>query len=277
MKRIDDIVIGERVRKNMGDIESLAASIKRHGLLHPVVVKNDGTLIAGHRRLEAAKRLGWKEIPVTMIEVDDLLSAERDENEERKSFTPTEAVAIGLLIEEQHRAKIEATKHSLSVQAGRIARGTFVVNKNEGRIPPNGPSHAAAARAVGMGSSSYFRARAVVAAADAEPEKFGDLPETMDDTGNVSGAHREMERRKNNSQDAQPVHGKKARHAALGRTPRLKPNREIQRALVQLDGVCTCLEAINAADLQSEKTPEWAIALKAIASRITRFARGIHG
>jgi ParB family chromosome partitioning protein len=43
--RIDEILIGDRVRKDMGDIESLAESMKRHGLLHPVVVKTDGTLV----------------------------------------------------------------------------------------------------------------------------------------------------------------------------------------------------------------------------------------
>lgn len=42
----------------------------------------------------------------------------------------------------------------------------------------------------------YYRAKAVVLAAEADPETFGDLPLHMDDTGNVHGAHREMERRK---------------------------------------------------------------------------------
>lgn len=100
--KIDNIIVGDRVRKDMGDLATLAASIKQHGLLHPVVVKRDRTLVAGHRRIEAVRHLGWREIPVTVIDVEDLLSAERDENTERKDFTPTEAVAIGKLIEEQH-------------------------------------------------------------------------------------------------------------------------------------------------------------------------------
>jgi ParB family transcriptional regulator, chromosome partitioning protein len=77
---IGTIRVGERVRKDMGDLASLAASMGQHGLLHPVVIKSDRTLVAGHRRLEAARLLEWQDIPVTVIDVDDLLSAERDEN-----------------------------------------------------------------------------------------------------------------------------------------------------------------------------------------------------
>ena len=50
--RIADIRIGERHRKDMGDIEGLARSIDEIGLLHPVVVRPDGTLVAGERRIK---------------------------------------------------------------------------------------------------------------------------------------------------------------------------------------------------------------------------------
>src|SRR5688572_12030318 len=119
---VKSIVVGDRVRKDMGDLASLANSMKLHGLLHPVVVKKDRTLVAGHRRLEAARHLGWHEIAVTVINVEDLLSAERDENTERKDFTPTEAVAIGRLIEEQHRGVIAERQHDLRVKANDIKK-----------------------------------------------------------------------------------------------------------------------------------------------------------
>ena len=63
---IDEIIVGERVRRDMGDIEALAASIDEIGLLNPIVVTPDGRLLCGERRLLAAKLLGWKEIPVTI-------------------------------------------------------------------------------------------------------------------------------------------------------------------------------------------------------------------
>jgi ParB family chromosome partitioning protein len=63
------IQIGERHRKDMGDIERLARSIRDVGLLHPIVVTSKGHLVAGARRLEACRFLGWKKIPVTILEL----------------------------------------------------------------------------------------------------------------------------------------------------------------------------------------------------------------
>lgn len=183
----------------------------RHGLLHPVVIKSDGTLIAGHRRLEAARSLGWEDIAVTVIEVEDLLSAERDENAERKDFTPTEAVAIGKLLEEQHQAKIDAKRHDAKVAAGIKSaqiRGAKInhVTKRGNTISSAGlidnavgRTNKVVGRAVGMGASTYRRAKLVVEAAESNPKNFGDLPQQMDETGNVSGTHRELQRRRNPS------------------------------------------------------------------------------
>ena len=66
---IDQISIAPgRSRKDMGDIDSLAASIQDVGLLHPVVVTPENVLIAGERRLLAVKQLGWTTVPVTVVD-----------------------------------------------------------------------------------------------------------------------------------------------------------------------------------------------------------------
>jgi ParB family chromosome partitioning protein len=52
----------------LGDIPALAASIRKFGLLRPVLITPDNRLIAGRRRLEACKLLGWKTIPVNVVE-----------------------------------------------------------------------------------------------------------------------------------------------------------------------------------------------------------------
>jgi ParB family chromosome partitioning protein len=65
------IQIGARHRRDMGDLASLARSIRDIGLLHPITVSQDGLLLAGGRRLEACKMLGWQDIPVTIVEVND--------------------------------------------------------------------------------------------------------------------------------------------------------------------------------------------------------------
>jgi hypothetical protein len=85
--RIADIKIGQRHRKDMGDIAALAASMAELELLHPVVITPDGQLIAGERRLRAAESLGWTEIPVTIIDLDSVVRGEFAENTCRKDFT----------------------------------------------------------------------------------------------------------------------------------------------------------------------------------------------
>lgn len=60
------IKVGKRHRRDLGDIDLLAASMANIGLLHPIVVTPDGLLICGERRLRAAKLLGWTTIPVTV-------------------------------------------------------------------------------------------------------------------------------------------------------------------------------------------------------------------
>lgn len=91
---VDAIVVGERDRIEFGDIAALASSIKAVGLLHPVVVTNALTLVAGGRRLAAVQQLGWPQVPVTEVDLAtaaDVLRAEADENTCRKPLTPYEA------------------------------------------------------------------------------------------------------------------------------------------------------------------------------------------
>jgi N6-adenosine-specific RNA methylase IME4/ParB-like chromosome segregation protein Spo0J len=63
-------------------VKELAESIKQLGLLNPITVNEDGTLIAGMHRLEACKLLGYEEIKVNKINLNLLLAelAEIDEN-----------------------------------------------------------------------------------------------------------------------------------------------------------------------------------------------------
>lgn len=88
--RIEDIKVRKRVRKSLGDLTSLMESMRKYGLLQPIVVDPEYTLIAGYRRLMAAKQLGWKTIPVVVvnrIEDIDHLEMELEENIQRKDFT----------------------------------------------------------------------------------------------------------------------------------------------------------------------------------------------
>lgn len=80
---INEVKINEGRRPtDQKKIQELADSIKELGLLNPITVNEDGTLIAGMHRLEACKLLGMEEIKVNKINLSSLLAelAEIDEN-----------------------------------------------------------------------------------------------------------------------------------------------------------------------------------------------------
>ena len=181
---ISDIRIGERHRKDLGDVASLAQSIADIGLLHPVVVTPDGTLIAGARRVAACKLLGWQEIPATVVDLQDIVRGEHDENALRKDFTPSEAVAIARALEPMEREA--AKERQLS---------TLVQNRSEKFSErEKGEALVKVARTVGMSQITLTKAREVVEAAEQEPELFAPVLEQMDRTGNVHGAYKELKK-----------------------------------------------------------------------------------
>ncbi|HOJ98760.1 MAG TPA: ParB N-terminal domain-containing protein [Termitinemataceae bacterium] len=90
---IDAIIVKKRVRKDLGDLSSLMDSMRRYGLLHPILINKKNVLIAGHRRLEAAKQLGWRTINALIVDAQDELTKlelELEENINRKAFTEEE-------------------------------------------------------------------------------------------------------------------------------------------------------------------------------------------
>lgn len=90
---IKDIVVKRRVRKDMGDIEALAESFKKFGQISPIVISKKKILIAGGRRLEAAKHLGWKTINAVVADISGELGTleyEVEENLQRRDFNPEE-------------------------------------------------------------------------------------------------------------------------------------------------------------------------------------------
>lgn len=90
---ISGIHVGERSRKDLGDIEGLARNIEEVGLLHPIGITPDHRLIFGERRLRAYELLGRGTIPVRIIDLNVLLG-QFSENFHRKDYTPSEKVAI---------------------------------------------------------------------------------------------------------------------------------------------------------------------------------------
>jgi N6-adenosine-specific RNA methylase IME4/ParB-like chromosome segregation protein Spo0J len=183
---IDSIIVGERHRRDLGDIAALAESIAEVGLLQPIAVTFDGHLIAGARRLRAVEMLGWKTIPYTPIPInlDQIVRGEFAENTCRKDFTLSEAVAIKRALEPLEKAAAKERQR----EGGR--RG----GEGSGKLPEASKGNAAdkAAKVTGMARRTLEKAEAIVAAAEAEPEKFGKLKEDMDRTGRVNGVFRRL-------------------------------------------------------------------------------------
>ncbi len=101
---------------NEESLNELAESIKKHGVIQPIVVKAEGgnfEVIVGERRLRAAKIAGFSEIPAVVKEYrdDELLEIALIENIQRKDLNPIEeAMAYKMILERQNITQEELSK-----------------------------------------------------------------------------------------------------------------------------------------------------------------------
>jgi N6-adenosine-specific RNA methylase IME4/ParB-like chromosome segregation protein Spo0J len=176
---IDQIDVGFRYRKDLGDLRTLATSIEEVGLLHPVVVTPEGRLIAGQRRLEACRLLEWTDVPVTVVDLYQAARGEAHENFVRKDLLPSEIVALKRAIERYERRE------------ARERQGARVDVSPEPDSAP-GDARDKIAQYLGVGRTTIERAEAVIEAAEENPEEYGHLAEQMDRSGKVAGAYRRL-------------------------------------------------------------------------------------
>ena len=90
-----------RKRFDEGRLEELAASIREHGIVEPILVRRDGQryrIVAGERRWRAAQRAGLQEIPAIV-----------------RDATPAEAFEIAL-VENVQRADLNAIEEAEAYQ-----------------------------------------------------------------------------------------------------------------------------------------------------------------
>lgn len=177
---LDAIRVCRRHRRDLA-LPSLANSIGELGLLQPIVVDAaSAILIAGERRLEACRLLGWDEIPCHLVDIDQIVRGEYAENVERANFTPSEMVAIGQAIEE-----LERNAAKLRMVAAHASSGNFP-EQNKGQTRDKVAAYA------GVSGKTYEKARAIVEAAKAEPDKYHKLISDMDRTDRVDGPFKRL-------------------------------------------------------------------------------------
>lgn len=142
-------------------LEELAQSIRRHGVVQPIVirptVKGGYELVAGERRLLASKRAGLKAIPAIVRDVEDsqMLTLALVENVQRQDLDPVErARAFRRLVAEQ------GLTHQQVAEVAGLARSTV---SNSLRLLDLEPEYLTA---VSTGRISEGHARALLAEAN---------------------------------------------------------------------------------------------------------------
>ena len=132
-RAVDSLIVGKRHRTDLGDLESLAASIDRDGLLQPLTITIDGVLVCGARRLAAIKMLGWRTVSVWVRGgLSDRLGkllAEQDDNMLHKPYNQLEAAGLyreikEIMADDAARRK-SATQFSAENQPGNDGPGKF--------------------------------------------------------------------------------------------------------------------------------------------------------
>jgi len=111
---INAIETGERFRKDYGEMDDLIESIKEKGIIQPITVTPDSTksggfrLVAGGRRLQAAREAGLTEIPAIVREISDeqdFREIELFENIFRKDMDWKERIRLVDAIQRLHEEK----------------------------------------------------------------------------------------------------------------------------------------------------------------------------
>ena len=118
-------------------LEELAASIKRHGMVQPIIVRpNEGryTIVAGERRYRAARIAGLKTVPVIVKTFDEEQVHEIAlvENLQRESLNPIEEAAAIKFLMQQHDLTQEEVSSRLGKSRPAIANALRLLTLPEG-------------------------------------------------------------------------------------------------------------------------------------------------
>jgi len=118
----------EQPRKDFDEarLQELAASVARHGVVQPIVVRKNGaryTIVAGERRYRAARLAGLKEVPVVIRDMDDgqVMEIALIENLQREDLNPIEEAAGIRFLMDQYDLTQEEVAERLSKSRPAVA------------------------------------------------------------------------------------------------------------------------------------------------------------
>jgi ParB family chromosome partitioning protein len=171
---LSQIDLGTRRRQDYGDMAALAKGIARVGLLEPIVVDRNGQpdryrLVAGGRRLAAARMLRWENIPALVLgelTEQQLREIELEENENRKALTEQErARTFG-----SNKQRLENAR-----RAAEIISSTAEEKDPRGRRAIHGAPKAAIAEALGISTGTLVNTEHHVQIAEQFPWMQGNV------------------------------------------------------------------------------------------------------
>lgn len=245
--RVESVRVLDRHRRDLGDIEALARSIRDIGLINPITLTFDGRLVAGERRLAAARLLGLESIPArwvsTLDDAAERLKVERDENVCRKDMSPSELASLGAVLEEIERPSAEARK-AASLKQNR--ERPQALTDEAPTAEPTGKTAAKVAASLGVSPRHYERIRAVHQVAsdpEADPDeraRAAEALDVMDRTGLVAPVHEKWKA-------GEPVTAVEPRKPAQDAKRKPLPD-QIDTAAVQLRKAVERLERVVADD-----------------------------
>jgi ParB-like chromosome segregation protein Spo0J len=222
--KIADIKVGRRHRRDMGDLTTLAESIRQEGLLQPIGVTDRLELVFGERRIRAVRDiLKKKTILARVVDVSSILAGEYHENEIRKNFTPSERVAIARALERQvgnrrgQRTDRQPVQKIAQVGPGKKTRDQAAERAGFG----NHETYRQAAKVVANGTPRLIQAMdggrvsisAAALLADADPEeqdRILDLDEKA-----ILRAAKEIRRRKTAARNQEQIDTEKRARSRL--------------------------------------------------------------
>lgn len=146
----------DRQRKTILDLDEMAESIKRIGLINPITVTRGGELIAGERRLKGWVQ-AWGDLPIPVRYFEDLSPHEKrrielEENVKRRSLTWQEQARAIYQLHQMYLAEDESwsadgTAKYLGITIGEVYR-TIRVIENKDPVLMSCPTLTQAARIV---------------------------------------------------------------------------------------------------------------------------------
>lgn len=147
-------------------LEELADSIRRVGMIQPIIVRRDGEcyrIIAGERRWRAAHIAGLKEIPaVIREEADDLTVSEMAliENIQREDLNPVEEAKAYRRLNEEYGLSVSSIAERMGKSSSAISNSLRLLKLNEEVLTD-----------LSEGSLSEGHARAILSVEDEEMQK----------------------------------------------------------------------------------------------------------